>query len=475
MPTRRELLAKSRKELNQLAKKQGLSKYSKLRKTDLVDALLSAAPGESAEDTPPLAGPAEAGPESNSIEPAATADLRPNAQVGAKYTIGDLPAADKSDEDEEEIDIPDHYGTREIVLTARDPRWFHVYWDFTDTQLEDGRRASSDGIHRLRLMDEEGVRRIVEEVALPPGARNWYFQANRPGGTYSARLGYLTKSDTFVEMGASNTATAPDEESPPSPPEEEEFVSIPVDEPFNAPPRTNEEPHSEPNIEVESSESNAPAEHSIDATPENVEDSRGDSSAESVHQEEDADAHRTSPPSDRIEIDPPPLSVRRRAPMSRAGTPVPRPPEGAKPRGNDAPTERAGESWDRAIGASWSRPLGASWERPLGASWAAAPGAPREFRMRVNAEVVIYGDTVPDARLLANGEEVPLDRKGRFSFHYHLPDGKYRLDLEATSADGNDTLAAQIALGRRTLTRGEVAEHPRSPDLPDPPKVPAES
>ena len=95
--------------------------------------------------------------------------------------------------------------------------------------------------------------------------------------------------------------------------------------------------------------------------------------------------------------------------------------------------------------------------------------------MRVNAEVVIYGDTLPDARLVANGEDVALDRKGRFSFHYHLPDGNYRLDLTATSADGNNSLGADIALGRRTLTKGEVAEHPQSPDLNDPPRVPAES
>jgi len=91
--------------------------------------------------------------------------------------------------------------------------------------------------------------------------------------------------------------------------------------------------------------------------------------------------------------------------------------------------------------------------------------------MRVNAEVVIYGDTVPGARVVANGEEIECDRSGRFAFHYHLPDGEFRLDVGATAPDRSETRAARVNFGRQTSTYGEVGVHPHSPDLPDPPGV----
>jgi hypothetical protein len=113
-------------------------------------------------------------------------------------------------------------------------------------------------------------------------------------------------------------------------------------------------------------------------------------------------------------------------------------------------------------------PFGISAEQeavssPLGPAQAPAP----EFWFNVNAELVIYGATQPDARVKIGGRTIRLRPDGTFSFRFALPDGNYHLPVEAVASHG-DRREARLAFHRDTRYSGEVGQHPQSATLKPP-------
>jgi hypothetical protein len=93
---------------------------------------------------------------------------------------------------------------------------------------------------------------------------------------------------------------------------------------------------------------------------------------------------------------------------------------------------------------------------PAGASWQAQP--PKGFWFAVNAELIIYGATEPNAKLTIDGKPVKLRSDGTFSFHYAFPDGQYKLPVVAMSAAGDDQRAVELAFERKSRTKGDVGK-----------------
>src|SRR5262249_25549524 len=90
------------------------------------------------------------------------------------------------------------------------------------------------------------------------------------------------------------------------------------------------------------------------------------------------------------------------------------------------------------------------------------------FWFNVNAELIIYGATEPDAAVVIGGRKIRLRPDGTFSYRFSLPDGQYELPATATSADGTPTPSAQSKFSRPTHTRGDVKAHPQDPALKPP-------
>ena len=85
-------------------------------------------------------------------------------------------------------------------------------------------------------------------------------------------------------------------------------------------------------------------------------------------------------------------------------------------------------------------------------------GAPRgkEFWFNVNAELVIYGATEPDAKVTIGGRDIKLRADGSFSYRFALPDGHYELTVMAVSVDQSDARTAELKFSRDTEYTGEV-------------------
>jgi len=62
---------------------------------------------------------------------------------------------------------------------------------------------------------------------------------------------------------------------------------------------------------------------------------------------------------------------------------------------------------------------------------------PKGFWFNVNAELVVYGSTEPNAQVMLGGRPVQLRADGTFSFRFALPDGRYALPASAYSVEGD--------------------------------------
>ena len=78
--------------------------------------------------------------------------------------------------------------------------------------------------------------------------------------------------------------------------------------------------------------------------------------------------------------------------------------------------------------------------------------------MHVNAEIIFYGGTHPDATLWINGRRVPLSRDGTFRYHFTFQDGDYRVPIVAESPDKAEQRSATLSFVRETAKSGEVGE-----------------
>jgi hypothetical protein len=97
----------------------------------------------------------------------------------------------------------------------------------------------------------------------------------------------------------------------------------------------------------------------------------------------------------------------------------------------------------------------------------APPVERRDFWFSVNAELVIYGATEPNAAVTIGGRRIQLRPDGTFSYRFSLPDGSYELPLAARSPRG-DERRAELNFYRGTRYGGHVRLLLRNPELKPP-------
>ncbi|HXG49473.1 MAG TPA: hypothetical protein VNO52_17755, partial [Methylomirabilota bacterium] len=97
-------------------------------------------------------------------------------------------------------------------------------------------------------------------------------------------------------------------------------------------------------------------------------------------------------------------------------------------------------------------------------------GAPagKGFWFNVNAELVIYGATEPDAEVTIGGRSIRLRPDGTFSYRFALPDGHYELPVVAVAASRDDRRAAELRFTRSTQYHGHVERHAQDEKLRPP-------
>jgi len=84
---------------------------------------------------------------------------------------------------------------------------------------------------------------------------------------------------------------------------------------------------------------------------------------------------------------------------------------------------------------------------------------PEGFWLRVNAELIVYGGTEPNASVTFGGRPIQLRPDGTFSVRMALPDGTFQLPVTAHSISG-ELRQVEFQFSRRTERKGEVGEQP---------------
>ena len=335
------------------------------------------------------------------------------------------------------MELPEAYGTERLLLAARDPHWLYAHWDLTRQQLGDYNRRSADGHLVLRVFVDRMSGRPITETHVHPESRNWFVHVGRGGTRFVAELGYYAARDrrwTSIAV-SSPTFTPPDELSTDT---SAYFATIPIQVPF------------EQLLAVvkEALAGNIPlAEAMLQLRAEGFAGLPGREEMIGGHwteAQERALAGMLSMDEVRrvwigsLEV----TELIRRHILRGISSAVP------------GSISLAGE---RAITSvtSVSSPFGGEERR-------------KGFWFNVNAELVIYGATEPNATVAIGGRTIRLRRDGSFSFRFALPDGQYELPVVAVSSDQTDGRAAELAFTRQTGYSGDVGVHPQDPTLKPP-------
>ena len=407
-----------------------------------------------------------------------------------------------------EPDLPAEYGTGRLWLTARDPHTLHAAWDLTSPQLALAGAGLALRIHAGR---EPGTR--FQQVSLAANARSAFVRVERPGGSYVAEIGCVNRAgvwQTFAHSPAVTTPVQRGEEEP----RVVQFVTAvaPPPLPEMPPTATASEPTPIAKPVVPPAEKpGIPPPPIAPGAPEIELPAAVITLPPAPFAAEPAPAPALPPTAKptAAPVFPPPaapaLPVSVSTPAKRLAEPRPTPPtalwiaaptppwSAAQQAAFDEMIERmvtappspsfvemaARAPGAAALGGQPARPtspvagFGAEGPGPealfSGAAVPAVVPGGRGFWFNINAELIVYGATEPDATVIIEGRPIRLRPDGSFTLRFALPDGDYTLRAEAVSADGAEARAARLAFARRTAYQGTVGPHPTDPALPAPP------
>jgi uncharacterized protein len=309
-------------------------------------------------------------------------------------------------------ELPDSYGTGRLFLVARDPHWLFAYWDLSWQQMADYRGQASDGRLLLRVF-EKNHPNPIQEFTLQHDARNWYVPVNKAATSYNAELGFWRHDGAFHVIGrARETTTPPDSVSPDT---TATFATIPLDIPFQ---------------------------ELLGIIRGHIRD--GERLAEALHRLQREGFKFPF----KVGVDLGPWTAEQAAQLERMlGGDILRRFQVGSMEMTEWLRRRLQEETSSGMFSAFS---------PAGASWSGQPQ--KGFWFAVNAELVIYGATEPDAKVTVDGKPIKLRTDGTFSFHYTFPDGQYQLPVVAVSAKSGERRAAELHFERQTTTAGDVGK-----------------
>lgn len=336
-------------------------------------------------------------------------------------------------------ELPESYGTRKLLLTARDPQWLYAHWDFTREQLKEANALSGIGHLTVRVYVNRPGGQPFTEVQVHPESRNWFIHVARGNTRFVAELGYYDTARKWTALATSTpTLTPPDSLADDI---SVRFATIPVEIPF------------EQLLSLVKA-----------AVSENI------PLAEALEQLR-AEGHKGLPEIPAATTAPTAWTPEQERALAKV---VSMDSVRRVWMGSLEITElirrQLTEEMSSIVAAQFSRPTSpggavTSLSSPFGGE--AAPGA-KSFWFNVNAELIIYGATEPDATVTIGGRTIKLRGDGTFSYRFALPDGNYHLPVVATSADGDDARLADLKFNRSTDYRGDVAAHPQDAALKTP-------
>jgi uncharacterized protein len=198
-PERLPLIEMTLRQLRRVASAVGISRYSRMRKEQLLDAIQLKNPGGS-----------HGGVETNVLSMTVREELA-DVDMG----LGDLPVG---------------YGESQIMLLPRDPQWAYAYWDIPNERKAQMRAQGGQQL-ALRLYDVTDLDvthqapHSVQEYGCDEMAREWYLPVPVSDREYALEIGYRGWDGRWLVLARSNSMRVP----PVYPSDwiEDHFVTVP--------------------------------------------------------------------------------------------------------------------------------------------------------------------------------------------------------------------------------------------------------
>ncbi|HEY9848147.1 MAG TPA: DUF4912 domain-containing protein, partial [Leptolyngbyaceae cyanobacterium] len=180
------------RQLRRVASEFGISRYSRMRKSQLLASIQEAqrAKGSTVE--------------SRNLE-------AQEAVEAAKFELGQedrMEDPNLSSVDEGLAELPPGYGESRIVLMPRDPQWAYAYWDIPNERREELRRQGGQQI-ALRLYDVTDINldyqspHSIQEYPCDELAREWYLPIPVSDRDYVVDIGYRTADGRWLILARS--------------------------------------------------------------------------------------------------------------------------------------------------------------------------------------------------------------------------------------------------------------------------------
>jgi len=332
------------------------------------------------------------------------------------------PAAPVAYFDIQAAKLPETYGAQTLLLTALDPHRLYAHWDIAPREQRQYSALAAGQRLVLRVYERALSGFPAAEIHLQPDSRHWSGYVPRAETQYVAELGYFLPGGLWQRLATSQVAaTPPDSVSQDS---AVRFATFEPLAPATQPPGAPQAPpplRSPPSALGPPPSALCPPPSALRPQPSAL---RPPPSA------------LCPPPS---ALGPPPSALR--SPPSALGPP-PLQPQAEPDIGSQSARELglpslAGAREDITSPGVTAAPAGAGEELP------------REFWFNINAEVILYGATEPDAQVAIAGQPIRLRPDGGFSFRFALPDGDYDLVATAISAH-HDQRQVRMQFSRRT-------------------------
>ncbi|MEO0535849.1 MAG: DUF4912 domain-containing protein [Cyanobacteria bacterium P01_A01_bin.123] len=390
------------RQLRKVASEYEISRYSRMRKTELVSSIQAAQASRRPSPVPATA-PA----------PAPTFEGQAEVEAAKFETAGEsIPPEVLASVDEGLPDLPDGYGESRIVLLPRDPQWAYVYWDVPSGHKEELRRQGGARL-ALRFYDVTDVDlnsqspHSLQQYECEEMAREWYLPIPVSDRDYVAEIGYVCNDGRWLVLARAIPVHIP----PVYPSDwiEDQFITIDW-----------------------------------------AEDMRGKTYAQLVPPSRRLAVNADNPIYDNI------FAMAQSAEAQRIA--------GSLFGSMQQVPEQAVSSYVFPSGAGlWAVPTASGAGMTMsgagltmsgaGFSASAPPIRPRQFWLVADAELIVYGATEPDATVTIGGKPIKLNSDGTFRFQMSFQDGLIDYPIMAVAADGEQNRSIHMKFNRETPSR----------------------
>ncbi|HEY9625032.1 MAG TPA: DUF4912 domain-containing protein [Crinalium sp.] len=394
------------RQLRKIASEYGVSRYSRMRKDQLLASIQEAQ-------------------QSSKFPPTSPRTLEAQAEVeAAKFDVGqtDRTGGSLAAVDEGLSDLPEGYGESRIVLLPRDPQWAYTYWDIPNGHKEALRQQGGVRL-ALRFYDVTDIDinyqrpHSLQQYECDELAREWYLPVPVSDRDYAVEIGYIAVDGRWLVLAQSTPVRVP----PVYPSDwiDDQFITVSWEE----------ELRGKQFLEL------VPPSKRTAATP-------GGASAtgNAIYDEIFGMAQATE-------------AQRVAGSLYGSMQMVP---------------EQAVSSYVFPSGVGmWALPtmsMSGIGMSGVGFSASAPPIRPRQFWLIADAELIVYGATEPDATVTIGGRPIKLNPDGTFRFQMSFQDGLIDYPIMAVAADGEQTRSIHMKFTRETPERNTNTKEEAIPE-----------